>query len=99
MTTTLVTGVAVGLARVKERRALWPMATLPKLSVAGVTTSRGDTPLPLRVTWRGSVVAEVGTVRVPRRAPEVSGVKVTATWQVAPAARVLPLAGQVPPVA
>jgi hypothetical protein len=65
--------------------------------VAGVTaieTRAGAVPVPLRVTSCGLEVPLSATVRVPLRAPVAPGVKDIEIVQLAPAARVVGLMGQ-----
>ena len=53
------------------------------------------TPVPVRGTMSGEVVAELVMVRVPGRAPRVVGVKVTVMRQLAPGASVVRVQGMV----
>ena len=68
---------------------------LPKARAPGVILSWPRAPMPVRETVSGSVVASVVRLRVPVRVPVAVGVKVTLREQVAFAARVEALGGQV----
>ncbi len=57
-------------------------------------TNDGATPTPLSITSSGLEVPVSTTVRVPGRDPSSTGLKVTEIVQVAPAARVAGLSGQ-----
>src|SRR5205085_11389628 len=71
---------------------LLPTVWLPKLSEAGVTVTLPPllaTPLPVSATVRGLPASEVLIVTLPVRVPLAVGVKVTNTWQLPPALRVV----------
>jgi hypothetical protein len=73
-----------------------PTATDPKLRLAGEIRRYDCTPTPASGTVSGSAVAELAIDTVPLRAPVFVGRKLTCRLQLAPAASVLPAAGQVP---
>ena len=91
----LVTGAVPVLRRVRVRGAGEPTEMLPKARVPGVIWSWDWAPVPVRGMVSGRVVASVLRLRVPVRGPVVVEVKVTVRVQVAAAARVELLAGQV----
>src|SRR5207302_139823 len=71
---------------------LLPTVWLPKLSEAGVTVTLPpllDTTPPLNARERGLPPSEVLIVTLPVRVPLAVGVKVTNTWQLPPALRVV----------
>ena len=70
-----------------------PIVSVPNVSVAGVATA-ASTPFPVRLTV-GFTLALSEMVRIAVRAPTTEGVKKTDTLQLAPAAKVLGLIGQV----
>jgi hypothetical protein len=71
-------------ARVRFCAALVATCWLPKLTVAGVNTGTGATPVPLKLDVR--IVLPVGTLSVPERKPAAAGVNVTCAEQLAPVA-------------
>src|SRR3954471_19378763 len=74
-----------------------PVATPPKLTVAGVATSWGPSTCPVPVSVTSAVPAEVVTVRLAEAAPAAVGVNVTGTVIVPPAVMALGSAGALAP--
>src|SRR5438034_535273 len=67
---------------------------LPKSRLVGANPTPGAVPFPLRRSEEGRAAASCASDRVPVRAPEAVGVKVTLMVQFAPAAKVAGLVGQ-----
>jgi hypothetical protein len=65
-----------------------PAATLPKLTVEGITEICGCTPVPLNEIVAGELVAVLTTLMVPTTAPVVAGAKLAVRGRLWPAARV-----------
>ena len=72
----------------------WPAATDGDTGVTAIETRVGAVPVPLSATSCGLDPPPSATVRVPERVPRVLGLKVTEIVQVAAAARVAGLTGQ-----
>lgn len=72
-----------------------PAATEGKEGVTAIETNDGAIPVPVNVTFCGLDAPVSVMVRVPLRAPRALGVNVIETVQLAPAASVAGLAGQV----
>jgi hypothetical protein len=74
--------------------SVWPAATEGVPGVTTIETREGAVPVPLSVTSCGLELPLSTTVRVPERAPRALGLKVIEIVQVAAAARVAGLTGQ-----
>jgi hypothetical protein len=74
--------------------SVWPAATATDAGVTAIDTREGAVPVPLSVTSCGLDPPLSVTVRVPERAPSAVGLKVIEIVQVAAAARVAGLTGQ-----
>jgi hypothetical protein len=72
-----------------------PAATDAELGVTAMETRDGAVPVPDKVAACGLEVALSTTESVPLRVPKTLGVKTIEIMQVAPAGRVVGLAGQV----
>jgi hypothetical protein len=92
----MVSGALPVLVSVTARNALVvPRIWLPKDNEVGVRLTAGAVPVPVSPTECGLPVALSFTVRVAERAPVAFGVNVTEIVQLAPAASVAGLSGQV----
>jgi len=67
---------------------LVPVMMLPKLTLVGVTDRSGCTPVPVRETVAGELVAVLVTPTAPETLPAEAGVKATRSEKLCPAARV-----------
>ena len=67
---------------------LVPVMVLPKLTLVGVTDRSGCTPVPVRETVAGELVAVLVTPTAPETVPAEAGVKATLSEKLCPAVRV-----------
>jgi hypothetical protein len=74
--------------------SVWPAATAGAAGVTAIETREGAVPVPLSVTSCGVEPPLSATVRVAERAPRALGLKVIEIVQVAAAATVAGLTGQ-----
>lgn len=65
-----------------------PVRTLPKLMLDGATERSGCTPVPVRETAVGELVAVLTTLMAPETLPAEAGVKPTLSEKLCPAVRV-----------